>query len=418
VFPQSGEEGCYPSGTLFRAATGALYGTTLVCGAYNGGTVFELKPPAPGQTQWTLAVLYEFRGGDDGYFPNAGLVMDARGALYGTAEFGGRNLNGVVFKLTPPAPGHTAWTQTVLHDFSYNYATGDTDGAKPGGGLLMDATGALYGTTISGGTAYPGPCCGFGTVFKLTPPAAGQTAWQETVLYRFAGGADGQGPSEALTADGTGALYGTTLHGGRGTCPDGWGYVVGCGTVFQLTPPRPGQTAWTKRTLYRLAGGPDGESPQGKLLLDASGALYGTTMYGGRGACSDFGTASGCGTVFKLTPPAPGQSGWKKSILYSFQGPKGAYPQGGVIADAAGHLYGTASGGGRGVSLSGDGVVFKLTRPAPGKTVWTPSVLHYFNILTSGQLPVGELVTNPAGQLFGVAYFGGDLVGTLFQVTP
>jgi uncharacterized repeat protein (TIGR03803 family) len=418
VFPESGVKGCYPGGTLFRAAPGALYGTTWVCGAYDKGTVFQLKPPAPGQTQWTLAVLYMFRG-DDGNLPNAGLVMDARGALYGTTQFGGQNDYGVVFKLTPPAPGRTAWTETVLHDFRYNYATGDTDGAMPAAGLLMDATGALYGTTISGGTASPQPCCGFGTVFKLTPPRPGTTTWTKTVLYRFAGGADGSDPAAALTADGTGALYGTTLYGGTGACTDGWGVVVGCGTVFKLTPPRAGQTTWTKRTLYRFIGGSDGGEPQGKLLLDASGALYGTTFQGGRGQCSVDWDGIGCGTVFKLTPPAPGQSAWRKSVLHNFAGPEGAYPQGGVIADAAGHLYGTASGGGHGVSLSGDGVVFKLRRPAPGQTRWTATALHYFDILTSGRVPIGELVAAPTGQLFGVAFDGGQgLVGTVFQVTP
>jgi uncharacterized repeat protein (TIGR03803 family) len=410
-------QGCYPDGALLRAATGALYGATLICGAYNAGTVFRLTPPAPGQTRWSPSVLYTFRGGNDGGVPAAGLVMDAQGALYGTTEFGGRNLIGVVFKLTPPRPGTTTWTETVLHNFSYNYATGDNDGANPTAGLLMDATGALYGTTIAGGRANPSGV-GFGTVFKLTP-RAGTTAWTETVLYRFAGGADGHSPASALTADSTGALYGTTLYGGIGPCTDGFGYVVGCGTVFKLTPPSGGRTTWTKRTLYRFTGGSDGGEPHGALLRDASGTLYGTTYRGGRGACTAGWTVIGCGTVFKLTPPAPGQTGWKESVLYSFKGSTdGAYPQGGVIADGTGNLYGTASGGGQGVT-GGDGVVFKLTPPAPGRTAWTETVLHSFNILTSGQNPVGELVADPAGHLFGVAFDGGKgLVGTVFEVIP
>jgi hypothetical protein len=303
AYPSSGTQrtGVFPSGTLVRDATGALFGATSLGGIYYNGTVFKLTPPAPGRTKWTLTVLYTFPGGYEGGGPNGGLVRDARGALYGTAETWGWNNCGVVFKLTPPRPGTTTWTRTVLHTFLYHYGTGD--GCNPGAGVIRDATGALYGTTMGGGgTTYSQP--GFGTVFKLTPPAPGQTTWQETVLYRFAGGADGASPMAKLTADGTGALYGTTVYGGTGECHNPMLNVVGCGTVFKLTPPRPGQTTWRKRTLYRFRGGPDGGKPQGKLLRAASGALYGTTLQGGRGQCTDlvFGQVIGCGTVFAVTP--------------------------------------------------------------------------------------------------------------------
>jgi uncharacterized repeat protein (TIGR03803 family) len=358
VFPESGESGYYPTGNLCRDQAGSLYGTTFLGGAYNQGTVFRLSPPRPGQTRWSFLVLYHFHGGNDGGAPFGGVVRDASGTLYGTAFAGGVNSNGVVFKLTPPPPGQSTWTERVLHDFSYDWVLKIHDGAGPCSGLVIDASGALYGTTIGGGATNQFGT-GYGTVFKLTPPRLGQITWTETVLYYFAGGADGQSPSSGLTIDRTGALYGTTHYGGAGTCQDNWGSVVGCGTVFKLTPPRSGTTTWTKTTLHSFTSSPDGGLPAGTLRLDAAGAIYGTTYEGG---------TSGGGTVFKLTPSGAGQTGWRESILHNFAGPDGAGPQGGVIADASGRLYGTASGGGNGY-----GVVFRLSPPTSRQTAWTES---------------------------------------------
>jgi hypothetical protein len=416
AFPSSGAAGCYPDGTLLRDATGALYGATMLCGGYNGGTVFRLKPPSAGETRWTISLLHTFTGGYDGSWPAANLVMDASGALYGTTEFDGRDLQGVVYKLTPPPPGGTKWTETVLHAFHHNFATGDRDGDGPGAGLLMDGSGALYGTTLVGGNPSASGV-GFGTVFKLTPPGPGQTIWTETVLYRFAGGSDGENPASTLVADSTGALYGTTLYGGRGTCTDESELVVGCGTVFKLTPPAPGYKAWKKTTLRRFSGGADGGLPHGALLVDSSGALYGTTFQGGTGSCTGGIPAAviGCGTVYRLTPPQAGETAWSEAVLHNFKGGDGAFPQGGVIKDAAGNLCGTASSGGQ----YGDGLAFKLSPPLPGKTGWSETVLHQFDISTSGDTPVGELVPDSTGHLYGVAYSGGrGLVGTVFEIVP
>jgi uncharacterized repeat protein (TIGR03803 family) len=400
VFPESGQTGYYPTGTLCRNATGTLYGTTFLGGAYNQGNVFKLTPPAPGRTDWTISVLYDFHGGNDGGAPLGGVIMDGSGALYGTTFASGPNSYGVVFKLSPPGLGQTAWTETVLYAFNYNFIDGNSDGASPTAGLIMDGNGALYGTTVGGGTAH-----GFGTVFKLSPPGPGKSTWTETVLYRFAGGADGQSPTSGLMIDRAGALYGTTHYGGGGTCQDGWGNVVGCGTVFKITPPGTGQATWTETILHRFSGSPDGGLPGGTLRLDSSGALYGTTYRGG--------TADG-GTVFKLSPPAAGQIAWTASILHSFTGPEGAGPQGGVIADASGRLYGAASGGG-----AGYGVVFRLSPPVPGQIAWAAAVLHNFNILTSGDNPAYGLLADAQGHLFGTAYYGGTgLGGTVFEVTP
>jgi uncharacterized repeat protein (TIGR03803 family) len=199
---------------------------------------------------------------------------------------GGTGNNGTVFKLTPPAKGQTAWTETVLYHF-----TGGSDGSLPYAGLIADNSGALYGETQQGGSGCP-QVNGCGTVFKLTPSAKGQTAWTETVLYRFTGGSDGATPRAGLIADKQGVLYGTTTVGG-GQSPCLRRSAVGCGTVFKLTPPAKGQTTWTETVLYRFKGATsDGSVPFGGLIADNSGALYSTTGVGG--------TAS-LGTVFKLT---------------------------------------------------------------------------------------------------------------------
>lgn len=417
AYPPDGKPqltGFNPDGTLLLDTAGALYGANLLGGIYNDGTVFKLTPPVPGQANWAISVLHTFTGWTDGNWPSPALLMDARGALYGTTQFGGRNSNGVVFKLTPPAAGTGEWDETVLHDFTYDFAVGDHDGAGPGIGLVMDSTGALYGTTISGGQPNRSGV-GFGTVFKLTPPATETSQWEETVLYRFAGGADGQSPRE-VTIDGSGALYGTTLYGGGGACTDAEGFVVGCGTVFKLTPPSPARTSWTKTTLHVFTGGSDGGLPRGALLQTSTGALFGTTYQGGAGGCTDGWTAIGCGTVYVLVPPDSGQTDWTETVLYSFNGSDGAFPQGGLII-VAGSLYGMTSGGGQG-GTGNDGVVFKLTPPAPGQTGWTETVLHNFDISTSGQNPVGELTPDLNGNLFGVAFDGGQgLGGTVFEVT-
>ncbi len=163
-------------------------------------------------------MLHSFAGGGDGAFPYAGLISDASGALYGTTAYGsGAPGYGTVFKLTPSATPGGAWTESVLHSFA-----GGGDGAYPFAGLISDASGALYGTTLYGSGA---PGYGYGTVFKLTPPATAGGAWTESVLHSFAGGGDGAYPYAGLISDASGALYGTASQGGGA----GWG------TVFELT---------------------------------------------------------------------------------------------------------------------------------------------------------------------------------------
>jgi hypothetical protein len=323
--------------------------------------------------------------------------------------------------LTPPPPGGTEWHETVIHNFTYSFVYNLNDGAFPSGGLIMDNYGALYGTTDLGGSTADPSGNGFGAVFKLTPLDTERTQWQETVLYRFTSVADGINPMSTLTLDAAGALYGTTLYGGTGTCSD-WMYnIIGCGTVFMLSPPAPGQATWSKNTLHNFANGVDGAVPQGKPLLDDAGAVYGTTYQGGTGACPDWGgNVIGCGIIYKLTPAGQAPADWTESIIHTFTGLDGAYPQGGVIMDSTGALYGMASGGGPisyGI-VGGYGLVFQLM-PSPGLPYWTETVLYNFDVSQTGTRPIGELIRDPAGRLFGVTNSGGpEFGGTIFEIVP
>jgi len=256
-----GTDGAYPYAGLIFDAAGNLYGTTSGGGAHKRGAVFKLAPNPDGT--WTESVLYSFRGGVDGWAPYAGLVFDAAGNLYGTGQNGGANGSGVVFKLAPNPDG--TWTESVLHSFAY------TDGSFPAG-LIFDAAGNLYGTTLQGGAA-----AGYGVVFKLKPNPDG--TWTESVLHAFTGGADGSLLYAGLTLR-AGALYGTTYEGG-----DCSGF--GCGVVFKLTPSSSG---WSETVLHTFLG--FGENPAAPVIFDPAGNLYGTTTSG----------STNKGLVFKLTP--------------------------------------------------------------------------------------------------------------------
>jgi uncharacterized repeat protein (TIGR03803 family) len=204
-----GKDGFRPFSGLIIGAGGVLYGTTSLGGnsACNCGTVFALMPPAAGKTRWTKRVLHSFDGAD-GSYPDSALLMDGAGNLFGTTVSGSRSA-GTVFQLVRPGLGETRWSHRLLHSFGRHH-----DGNYPEAGLIIDARGVLYGTTGAGGDS------GFGTVFELSPPAAGETQWTETVLYSFKDGNDGDRPTGDLIMDPNGVLYGTTYIGGvsdRGT---------------------------------------------------------------------------------------------------------------------------------------------------------------------------------------------------------
>ncbi len=369
-----------PQGGLVEDSAGNFYGTTLQGGIHHDGTVFELIPPALGQTAWTQVILANFHK-RDGHYPSGGLLRDSAGNLYGTTVEGGAYDHGVVFKLAPPATGSTVWTQTVLLSFN------GSNGQSPVAGLIADKAGNLYGTTVGGGADY-------GTVFELSPPAPGQTAWTETVLFDF-NGRNGGGPYGNLVFDARDNLYGTTAGGGSD----------GLGTAFALSPPVSGQTAWTETVLVSF-NGPGGKFPEAGLTVDRAGNLYGTTNGGGRNTL---------GTVYELTPPASGQAKWTETVLVSFNGRNGSYPLGNVFLDNGGSVYGTTSEQG----TSGFGNVFKLTPPAAGQTAWSETVIAAFNG-KDGRIPDSGLIADKAGALYGTTADGSgkSRFGLVFKVSP
>jgi uncharacterized repeat protein (TIGR03803 family) len=383
-------DGQTPQSSLVFDTAGNLYGTTFDGGAYGLGSIFELERGSGGT--WTEKVLYSFCSATnctDGTNP-AGLVFGAAGELYGIAQTGGGYGFGAVFELMSGAGG--AWSYKVLHNFDFN----NGDGYYPFTGLIIDATGNLYGVTDWGG-AYNS-----GTVFELTPGTEGK--WTEKKLHSFNNnGKDGYAPFGGLMFDAAGNLYGTTTRGG--TSGTGCG-GQGCGIVFQLTPGANGK--WTEKVLHNFnSSGTDGYDPWGGVVSDGAGNLYGTTNAGG---------AFGFGTVFKLAPGASGA--WTGKVLHSFQndGVDGFAPVAGLVVDTAGNLYGTTFYGG----LYNDGTIFELIPGSNG--TWTEKVVHNFDwslYVKDGTSPAASLIFDTEGNLYGTTENGGDYnFGAVFEFTP
>jgi uncharacterized repeat protein (TIGR03803 family) len=321
-------------------------------------------------------VIAAFGSGDGA--PIGGVTFGPDGGLYvQTFAAHGSLGSGAVYKLTPPPPDSSYWRITL----AYGVCIGQYCAGAPGGPLILDTSGALYGVSTAGGVVgCPGVgqgLCGF--IFRLGPTGS---------VYDFHGPADGYSPSGGLVLGADGSVYGTTREGG----------AHGAGTAFRLTP---GPNAWTKTTIYDFLGVEgDGANPRAGLIVDSSGALYGTTTFGG---------AAGKGAVFKLTPPATPSGVWTESVLYSFTGlSDGAYPTTGLTFATRGALYGTNTG-----------VVFMLTPPVPPATAWTPTILHSFSGGEDGGSPVGSLVVDTNGALYGATLEGGVRVGgRVFKLTP
>lgn len=273
--------------------------------------------------------------------------------------------------------------------------------------LVADSNGTLYGLAEGGGTG----AGELGSFYSLTPPAKGQKAWTETVLYSFQGGTDGIYPIAGLTTDGQGGFFGSTTQGGTGTCPILFDQG-GCGTVFHVAPPEQGQTAWTEAVLYSFQGGTDGNEPAARLLMDPKTAvLYGMTYLGG---------AYGAGTVFAIAPPGLGQTNWTETVLHTFTGGSdGGYPFASLIEDANGVLYGTDISGG----FYGYGAAFTLTPPAQGETNWTENVIHNFggySFYDAGS-PDAAFVADSSGNLYSSAAMGGAEFsnnGAIYELSP
>ena len=356
--------GASPTGGLTLGGSGSLFGTTSNGGAFLSGTVFKLT--ANGKEE----VLYSFTGGSDGESPQAGLIRDRAGNLYGATFAGGDAAGcgglgcGTVFKLDKDG------VLTVLHTF-----TDLPDGARPFAGLIQDKLGNLYGTTLEGGM-YHG-----GTIFKIDPSG------NETVLYSFTGGKDGAVLYSGVVTDKKHNLYGTTFT--RGSHNDG--------TVFKL------DTAGVLTVLHSFKGS-DGRKPMASLVRDQAGNFYGTTAAGG---------TDDAGTVFKI-------HGHSYSVLHNFSandGSDGSDPVPAVVLDGSGNLYGTTMFGG----TDNIGTVFKLD--ANGAF----TLLHSFGG-PDGASPSAPLIVDASGNLYGTTYSGGDVnvcpgvggsgCGVVFKIAP
>ncbi len=397
----------------------------------------------PATQAQTFAVLYNFAGnGSNGapYFPYNGLAITAGGNLYGTTSRGGTYENGTAFRLKRAGSG---WLLNVLYSFQ-----GGSDGADPVAGLTIGPGGVLYGTTGEGGDQSCGFGGGCGTVYSLRPLAQAvanaESPWIETVLYRFQGGTDGAVPKYgSLVYDSAGNFYGTTLYGGVAGCGGS-----GCGTVYELSPTG---NSWTETVLHSFNPNTDGSRPFGGIIRDQYNDLYGVTSVGTEtfftlqpngnntwdyynvqqftdsvGCDVDtsllldpntfnfYGVAQGCGpsgstaggTVFNwfygFNPP-----------VYNFAFTREAVtaPEGPIIEDAAGNFYGVSFNGGD----YQQGSVYKLTYSHG----WVYIDLYDFTGGSDGAGPVGNLVMDANGNLYGVTSGGGSKSGgVIFEITP
>ena len=387
--------GAGPNAPLISDANGNLYGTTSdggthVCANPDNycGTIFQMTPNGNGT--YTFTKLHNFGASStDATVPSGSLIMDASGNIYGTSYSGGSHANkGTVYQMTPNGSG--GFSEKVLHNFGVG-----NDGANPYAGLIMDAAGNMYGTTLYGGR-YNG-----GTVFEMTPNGSG--GWTESPLYHFnPASTNGAYPLGGLVMDASGNLYGTTFAGGNFSC----GFQSKCGTVFELSPS--GGGGWTIQKLHDFQdNNQDGYSPHAGLTFDSAGNLYGTTTYGG---------AFNAGVVFQFA--TDGNGGWTENILYSFGNGDhdGKYPLGTVVLDPAGNVYSTTSdGGGNLCNSTGCGTAFELQ---VGQS-WAERKLHNFGSGTDGYTPQAGLLIDASGDLYGTTYYGGNNnTGTVFEIVP
>lgn len=397
-----GADGANPQVGLTMDRAGNLYGTaeyggTGQCiGGFSTpgcGTVFKLSRKGSG---WTFAPLYSFQGWNavDGAYPQSRVSIAADGSLYGTTSFGGHidQCNsvegcGTVFRLQPPKTFcksvQCPWTETQLHIF-----TGAPDGYEPTGDLTFDSAGNLYGTTYRGGSGSYGD----GTVYEIALAGGG---WNESILYNFPIYEVGGGPYSGVIFDASGNLDGTATSAGANDF----------GTVFQLTPSSSG---WTGSALYTFSENSDGYEINAGLILDSAGNLYGATANG---------YPNGQAIVFQLTQSG---SGWNYIPLHGFANEYGAGPEGKLLMDSAGNLYGTEMGGFYGTNIYGS--VFKLTPSGGG---WLYTDLYDFTGGSDGAAPYDGLIMDANGNLYGTTYRGGNSgceynagCGVVFEITP
>lgn len=350
-------DGQYPEVPLIEDSQGNFYGSTYEGGAHNAGTVFKLARGGG------LTVLYSFGAtSTDGIEPVGSLVRDSKGNLYGATAAGGVNRSGAVFKISPDG------TETIVHSFGASAS----DGLYPVSGLAIDGQGNIYGTTSYGGKGF-----GAGTVYKVSAQGS------YSIVHYFVGGGDGLRPMAPLALDQQGNLYGTTELGG----------AFGEGSVFKIASG--GKESILHSFSATGAAKADGVFPEGGLVVDAQGNLYGTTYNGG---------AFHTGVVFKLTPAGT------ETVLHSFGGTgDGLHTQAALIIDGSGNLYGTSFQGG----AFGAGIVFKLD------SLGNETILHSFGSGTDGAYPHAALLMDSLGNLYGTTEQGGTSNGgTVFEVMP
>jgi uncharacterized repeat protein (TIGR03803 family) len=369
----NGIDGAIPNAGLIADAYGNLFGTTLEGGAYGFGTVFEIVKTTSGYAS-APTVLASFSGGDGGAYPRGGLLADANGNLFGTTGGGGTTAYGAVFEILKTTNGY-AGIPIVLASFS-----GD-DGAFPVSSLLSDANGNLIGTTEEGGSSNSG------TVFEITKTATGYSS-TPTVLVSFNGN-DGFFPIAGLIADASGNLFGTTVLGGTSNA----------GTVYEVVKTSSGYAS-TPTVLANFSTGASNAYPYGGLLADAKGDLFGTSMEGGPYAA---------GVAFEIPKTTSGYG--VPTTLLSFNDADGAFPWASLIADADNNLFGTTAGGG----TNSDGTVFEIAFTATGYATAPATVANLDAV--NGTNSYGSLIADANGNLFGTASNGGAYgEGTVFEV--
>jgi len=400
---------------LVMDSTGALYNVSYEFEENIGsiGTLFRLSPPAAPAKVWHFEALRRFSPQDpiEGVGVSYLAVVPNSTTLYGITATGGRcaptsaeTSCGTAFSLSPPVTGHKVWGFDSFFRFGKAAVTANMPDY-----IAVGSDGALYGDSLNGiGTTVHT----YGTVFKLSPPDVSGGTWSNTVLYSFKGGADG-GYGYLLPPDSTGTIYGQTFDGGisnGGEC---------CGTFFELTPPSESGTEWTKTTLYTFMGREDGFGPDSVLISDSSGSYYGVTALGGGTSC--FGR-NGCGTIFRLSPPAAGETNWSETVLYRFRGGSdGSFPRGNLAIDQSGAIYGSTAVDQQGGSTLG--TVWKLTPPSQGQTEWTKTVLHHFAGGADGLNPNTGVILDSNGTIYGIAEQGGSPelagngAGVIFKIT-
>ena len=346
--------------------------------------------------QTRLKTLLTFTGSATGYDSQSNLIFDSVGNLYGTT--GNSEANGAdkVFQLSPNADG--TWTETVLWSDDFNYRDPPTDIEA---GVVFDAQGNLYGTSRDGGND------GCGAVFKLSHNSDG--TWTEANLLQLdcSYGGTGDLPVGGVILDAAGNIFGTMTEGGDHSD----------GAVFELIPHSDG--SYTENVIHSFTNGSDGGFPDhASLVFDSHRNLYGVAAEGGQQNCP-YVSDSGCGTVFKLTPQPDGS--WAFTVLHTFTGGSdGGNPESTLVFDKRGNLYGTTYQGG----TSNLGVVFELIPHANGK--WGEKVVHSFKGGGDGAHPLGGVIFDKAGNLFGTTTYGGNTqcagsvpgCGTVYELSP